>query len=88
MTDDTYKECKCFEQNHELAGLKSSLSDHRENTVRRLKGDEKAVQDLDQCLTDFECVPFDLSNKALRTLIAGQVDSAELQSDFENAQNF
>ena len=70
-----------------MAGLKSSLSGHRENTVRRLKADEKDVQDLDQCLTEFECAPYDLSNKALRTLIAGQVASAELQSDFENAHS-
>ena len=75
---DTYKECKRFEQNHELAGLNSSVSGHRENTVRRLKADEKAVKDLDQCLTAFECAPFDLSNKALRTLIAGQVAGADL----------
>ena len=73
---------------HELAGLKSFVSGHRENTVRRLKVDKKAVQDLDQCLTEFECDPFDLSNKVLRTLIAGQVASAVLQSDFENAQSW
>lgn len=53
---------------HTLAQMKISSQSHTENTPSRLNIDEKAVQDLDSCITEFDCDPFDLDKPQLRSL--------------------
>ena len=71
---------------HKVANLKSSTSEqHRENTRMRLKYDELAVQDLENCIAEFNCNPFDPINSNLRTLQSGEVASLQLAEDFKTA---
>eukprot|EP00112_Aurelia_sp_Birch-Aquarium-sp1_P018096 Seg4270.2 transcript_id=Seg4270.2/GoldUCD/mRNA.D3Y31 product="hypothetical protein" protein_id=Seg4270.2/GoldUCD/D3Y31 len=73
---------------HKTANLKTSNSNiHKENTATRLKIDEIAVQDLDKCIVEFECDPFDPSNNTLRTLQSGQVAPPDLQEDLLTAKS-
>ena len=44
---------------HKLANMKMYRSGHKENTATRLKLDELAVQDVNACIADFDCDPFD-----------------------------
>ena len=61
---------------HKAANLKSSNSQfHKENAKRRLKSDELAVQDLESCIVEFDCNPFDPSYPTLRTLQSGEIAS-------------
>ena len=53
---------------HVIANLTSSPQCHSELSTTRLKVDEQAVQDLDSCITEFACDPFDLANPRLRSL--------------------
>ena len=68
-----------------LADLKASSNEHKENTNKRVPRDKQAVQDLDKCLDEFGCDPFDLSKPVLRSLQSGMVASDELVKDFETA---
>lgn len=70
---------------HVMANLKSFSQSHSENSPSRKKIDEQAVQDLDGCITEFNCDPFDLDNPTLRSLQAGALASDELVADFESA---
>ena len=70
---------------HVLANLKDSSKDHRENCKKRLQRDEKGVQDLDKCLGEFDCDPFDETKPTLRSLQSGMMASDQLVVDFENA---
>ena len=51
-----------------LADMKSYKSGHKENTASRIKLDELGVQNIDACLVDFNCDPFDPENVKLRSL--------------------
>jgi len=70
---------------HTLAQMKTSALKHIENTPSRLKIDEQVVQDLDSCITEFDCDPFDLDKPQLRALVSGVVASGDLVRDFESA---
>ena len=65
--------------------MKSYHSHHKENTSTRLRVDELAVQDIHECLNDFDCDPFDPQNEAIRSLQSGEVASMELQDDLLSA---
>ena len=70
---------------HSVANLKRSAGVHRENTSKRINLDERSIQDLDDCLIEFDCNPFSPSEK-LRTLLhSGELASADLQNDFSSA---
>lgn len=56
---------------------------HRKNSKFHLKEDEKRVQDIDDCLTEFDSDSFDCYNKKLKSLQTGLVASDELINDFE-----
>ena len=58
------------------------MNPNKENTPRRIRLDELAVQHLEQCLIDFECDPFDAANTKICTLHSGEYASTELQRDF------
>ena len=51
----------------------------------RLKYDELAVQDLENCIAEFNCNQFDPINSNLRTLQSGEVASLQLAEDFKTA---
>ena len=58
---------------------------HVECQPSRMTKDEKAVQDLQACLDDFDADPFDISSPTLRSLQSGLVASPELVNDFKTA---
>ena len=71
---------------HEVAKVKLFNSQvHQENTNTRMMLDESTVQDLESCIVEFDCNPFDPSNTTLRTLQSGAIASVALVQDFEMA---
>ena len=70
---------------HTISDLAKSSKCHSENTKTRLRQDEQAAQDLDACITEFGCDPFDLTNTVLRSLQSGLIASKELVLDLETA---
>ena len=71
---------------HEVAKVKSFNSPvHRENTNTRMMLDESGVKDLENCIVEFDCNPFDPSNTTLRTLQSGEIASVAVVQDFETA---
>ena len=70
-----------------MANLTNSPQCHSELSTTRLKVDEQAVQDLDTCITEFACDPFDLANLRLRSLQSGMLASEKLIRDFETAHD-
>ena len=66
---------------HYTADMKSYKSGHKENTASRIKLDELRVQDIDACIADFNCDPFDPENVQLRSLQSGQLVSKEVGDD-------
>ena len=40
---------------HKIADMKVYKSGHKENTATRVRSDELGVQDIDSCITDFDC---------------------------------
>ena len=70
---------------HEEANLKESCACHTENSKFRLCKDENAVQNIVNCLLEFQCNPFDESNTTLTSLQSGQIATDELVHDFETA---
>lgn len=72
---------------HALANLKESSKGHKENTTARLFLDERGVQDLESCIKEFDCDPFDLTKPILRSLQSGMVASDELVADFDTAHS-
>ena len=70
---------------HSLADITDSSKDHKENSTKRLLQDERAVQDLDRCIIEFACDPFNETNPTLRSLQSGMVASDQLIADFETA---
>ena len=71
---------------HRLSDMKSYESGHKENTATRLKLDELGVQDLDSCIAEFNCDPFDPENIQLRTLQSGYYVSKEVEKDLLSAR--
>ena len=67
--------------------MKEYHSIHKENTPTRLKLDELAAQDLDSCIFEFDCDPFDPDNTRLRTLQSGEYASEALVKDLISAQH-
>ena len=65
--------------------MKSYKSGHKENTASRIKLDELGVQDIDACIVDFNCDPFDPENVQLRSLQSGQLISKEVEDDLLSA---
>ena len=70
---------------HYIADMKSYKSGHKENTASRIKLDELGVQDIDACIVDFNCDPFDPENVQLRSLQSGQLVSKEVEDDLLSA---
>ena len=70
--------------------MKSYKSGHKDNTASRIKLDELGVQDIDACIVDFNCDPFDPENIKLRSLQSGQLVSKEVEdgslSAFEDGE--
>ena len=71
---------------HRLSDMKSYESGHKENTATRLKLDELDVQDLDSCIAEFNCDPFDPENIQLRTFQSGYYVSKEVEKDLPSAE--
>ena len=65
--------------------MKSYKSGHKENTTTRLKLDELGVQDIDNCIIDFNCDPFDNENVRLRSLQSGEFASEDVEADLLSA---
>ena len=70
---------------HDTADMKSYKSGHKENTASRRKLDELGVQDIDACIVDFNCDPFDPENVQLRSLQSRQLVSKEVEDDLFSA---
>jgi hypothetical protein len=70
---------------HAIAKLKATSQQHADNSTNRMRIDEKAVQDLDCCINEFDSDPFDLSKPALRSLQSGILASEKLVLDFDTA---
>ena len=70
---------------HYIADMKSYKSGHKENTASRIKLDELGVQDIDACIVDFNCDPFDPENVQLRSLQSRQLVSKEVEDDLFSA---
>ena len=70
---------------HYIADMKSYKSGHKENTASRIKLDELRVQDIDACIADFNCDPFDPENVQLRSLQSGQLVSKEVEDGLLSA---
>ena len=68
-----------------IADMKSHKSGHKENTASRIKLDELGVQDIDACIVDFNCDPFDPENVQLRSRQSGQLVSKEVEDDLLSA---
>ena len=68
-----------------IADMKSYKSGHKENTASRTKLDELGVQDIDACIADFNCDPFDPENVQLRSLQSGQLVSKEVEDGLLSA---
>ena len=71
----------------EFSKRKKSEVGHRENVSSRKLIDEKAVQDMDSCITEWECDPWDLSKCTVRSLESGLKASKELIDGFTSAHN-
>ena len=48
-----------------IADMKVYKSGHKENTATRIRLDELGVQDIDSCITDFDCDPLNPANAQL-----------------------
>ena len=70
---------------HYIADIKSYKSGHKENTASRIKLDELGVQDIDACIVDFNCDPFDPENVQLHSRQSGQLVSKEVEDDLLSA---
>ena len=55
--------CKVRSSMHNTAKSKTLRQQHSENTVTHLKRDEKAVQNIVNCITESGCDPFDIDHR-------------------------
>ena len=67
--------------------MKAYQSGYEENTSTRLKADELGVQDINSCIAEFNCNPFDAVNDRIRTLHFGKYASKDLEEDLLSAAN-
>ena len=72
---------------HNICNMKAYESGHKENTSTRLKTDELGVQDINSCIAEFNCDPFDPVNDRIRTLHSGQYASKDLEEGLLPAAN-
>ena len=72
---------------HNICNMKAYESNHKENTSTRLKTDELGVQDINSCIAEFNCDPFDPVNDRIRKLHSGQYASKDLEEDLLSAAN-
>ena len=70
-----------------ICNMKAYESGHKENASTRLKTNELGVQDINSCITEFNCDPFDPVNDQIRTLHSGQYASKDLEEDLLSAAN-
>lgn len=70
---------------HTSVNLKRTASDHRENSKKRRKVDEQAVQDLNACLEEYECDVMCGLNSLLHSLQSGKLADESLINDFRTA---
>ena len=68
------------------ANQKTRKTKHADCSKSRIKKDEKAVQDMSDCLEEFGSDPFDVTNTQLRSLQSGIPASDELIKDFKSAK--
>ena len=72
---------------HNICNLKVCESGHKDNTSTRLKTNELGVQNINLCIPEFNCDPFDPVNDRVRTLHSGQYASENLEEDLLSAAN-
>ena len=66
-------------------GTKKGVYKHTESSPRRLKEDEQVVQDLLNCISEFECFPFDPAAPTLQTLQSAVPAWGKLIADLKSA---
>ena len=72
---------------HRHADMKKQQREkHADASSSQMKKDEKAVQDISACFTEFDCDPFDHTNQTLRSLQSGIQASEKLADDLESAK--
>ena len=72
---------------HNICNMKVYESGHKENTLKRLKADKLGVQDINSCIAEFNCDPFNLVNDRIRTLHTVQYVSKDLKEDLLSTAN-
>ncbi|KAK1877064.1 U3 small nucleolar RNA-associated protein 10 [Dissostichus eleginoides] len=68
-----------------LANRKKTKRKHTECGPKRMREDEQCVQDLVECMHEFDTFPFDTASTTLRTLQSAMPASDELVADFNSA---
>ena len=76
---------RCLTLIHALTNLTAKC--HNENTTTRLFLDERGVQDLYICITEFDYDSFDLSYPTLRSLQSRMIASDGLVADFNTSHS-
>ena len=76
---------KVREALHKRASISDAKRDHAANSKSRMKTDEQRVQDIANCLLEWESNPWDKSNISLCSLEPGFLASKELVKDFSTA---
>ena len=72
---------------HNDANMKQrNKTPHVDCTPRQIELDEQAMQDILQCITEFDCNPFDDKDQTLRSLQSGLPASTSLVDDFSTAK--
>ena len=64
---------------------KKNVHKHTDSTPHRLRVDEQLIQDLLQCVEEFDCNPFDAASPTLRTLQSAIPASQKLIDDLKTA---
>ena len=70
---------------HRHIGTRKGVYKYTESSPQRLKEDEKLVQDLLNCINEFECFAFGPAAVTLRTLQSGIPASDKLIPDLKSA---
>ena len=70
---------------HHHIGSKKGAYKHTESSPQRLKEDEEVIQNLLNCINEFECFPFDPAAPTLRTLQSAIPASDNLTADLKSA---
>ena len=67
--------------------MKAYKSGHKENTSTRLKASELFMQDINLCIAEFNCDPFNPVNDQIQTLHSSQYAAKDLEEDLLSATN-